>query len=143
MAPLRLTCFLFILLFTTSSFSNISAHAHHQDGDAAVEVDAVSKGKGVVDGEITSTDANDQRLGGRRMGSAFQVRKAKKVKVSGVSGETSQFAAGGVEDQRKKMSNVACKQRVGHQFSKEGDQKEFVAFNADYRAPRHHPPKNN
>lgn len=24
-----------------------------------------------------------------------------------------------------------------------GDDKEFVAFNADYRAPRHHPPKNN
>ncbi|KAJ0038437.1 hypothetical protein Pint_23432 [Pistacia integerrima] len=139
MAPLRLTCFLFILLFTTSSFSNITAHAHHQ----AVEVDAVSKGKGVVDGEITSTGANDQRLGGRRMGSVVQVRKAKKVKESGVSGETSQFAAGEVEDQRKKMSNVACKQRVGHQFSKEADQKEFVAFNADYRAPRHHPPKNN
>lgn len=68
---------------------------------------------------------------------------AQKVKESGVSGQTSPFASGEVEDQRKKMSNAASGNRVSHQFSKEMDQKEFVAFNADYRAPRHHPPKNN
>lgn len=68
---------------------------------------------------------------------------AQKVKESGASGQTSPFASGEVEDQRKKIANAASENRVSHQFSKEMDQKEFVAFNADYRAPRHHPPKNN
>lgn len=48
-------------------------------------------------------------------------------------------------NQAKKLKSAAkCNEKNNvRKFSEEVDEKEFVAFNADYRAPRHHPPKNN
>lgn len=83
----------------------------------------------MFNGESVVAVAMDQRvLPGRKMALVKQrcYKKGKKV-VAHVK-----FC---------KKNNAAA--ASGGKISEDGDDKEFVAFNADYRAPRHHPPKNN
>ncbi|OMO93658.1 hypothetical protein CCACVL1_06416 [Corchorus capsularis] len=58
---------------------------------------------------------------------------------------TSKFSSINSKCGNKNLAAGGCEQSVTH-FSNEvedHDQSGFVAFNADYHAPRHHPPKNN
>lgn len=61
--------------------------------------------------------------------------------------ETKEFGKLGSRKLGHKMEHYKQKSRVGH-FPEDSeahgiDSTGFVAFNADYHAPRHHPPKNN
>ena len=64
-----------------------------------------------------------------------EMKKLKDMKMSGTTvGGTSKFSS----TNTKCGNNLGCEQNVD-----EVDESGFVAFNADYHAPRHHPPKNN
>ncbi|XVF43305.1 hypothetical protein PTKIN_Ptkin02bG0029600 [Pterospermum kingtungense] len=102
----------------------------------------ISTGKEVLeDGEGAATAA----IGGRKM-VVVEKRHMKDVKMS------SGGAVVGTSSTKTKSKcdniHLGCEQTVvsGH-FSDEVDESSssagFVAFNADYHAPRHHPPKNN
>ena len=75
------------------------------------------------------------------------VMKREKKSKQGAVGGTSMFSssnqvAGKCESEENNGSNFECKKSFSH--SSEGvDEAGLVAFNADYHAPRRHPPKNN
>ena len=101
----------------------------------------------------TSTTERNGIIGGRKM-ALRKATRLHKVQAQGVSlrNDSKKVLAGSnnrVEDKfggkNKSLSDqkVNCKQTVGR-FSAEIEKTAgFVAFNADYGAPRHHPPKNN
>ncbi|KAL5759301.1 hypothetical protein ACOSP7_017826 [Xanthoceras sorbifolium] len=140
MAQIKFITGLFSLLMFTALFSIVRAQ---QDGDADAVVAIVSKGKGVLD-EGTATVATKQIVGGRKLSPIFKVRKPEKFKESSAAISTTATHKFAGKCAGKDMSNASyCKTSVNHHFSQDVDDKGFVAFNADYHAPRHHPPKNN
>ncbi|XP_021293322.1 root meristem growth factor 3-like [Herrania umbratica] len=114
MAAGRVTCLLILLLFASwISFAQASQGGGIPDSNH----ETVSTGKGLLDGErVVTVATNKNLLGGRKM----------------------------VVDRQMKVKDVRSggEQTVSHS-SDEVDESGFVAFNADYHAPRHHPPKNN
>ncbi|KAK9188557.1 hypothetical protein WN944_019961 [Citrus x changshan-huyou] len=120
MAPTRFKSRLIVLFLLMALLSN--AHFYQ-----AAEVAGVSTRKGVFNGESVVVVAIDQTiLAGRKMAVVKQrcYEKGKKVVAHA---------------KLCKKNSAAASRKV----SEDGDDKEFVAFSADYRAPRHHPPKNN
>ncbi|XP_022727376.1 root meristem growth factor 3-like [Durio zibethinus] len=120
MAAGRETCLLILLLIAAwISFAQASQgisgipDSNHKISTGKVIVKGL-----LLDGERAVTAATSKNwLGGRKMVVVRQMKKPKDVKMSGA-------------------------QTVSH-FSNGVDESGFVAFNADYHAPRHHPPKNN
>lgn len=87
-----------------------------------------------------STATEDNRLlGGRKMA----VQKVKAVDGASTVRSSNQLEGNCGGDQVKWGSRVECNQQSGTSFSEGVDKSGFVAFNEDYHAPRHHPPKNN
>ncbi|XAR65328.1 hypothetical protein NMG60_11009413 [Bertholletia excelsa] len=76
---------------------------------------------------------------GRKAMMIKDIKKLQRMKVKDTSSGTSTSKItsnySSLEHEKEKDKNV-------HQ-SEEVDAQGFVAFNADYRGPRHHPPKNN
>ncbi|KAK2635972.1 hypothetical protein Ddye_030764 [Dipteronia dyeriana] len=146
-----ITGFFLVLLMFTACFS--SAHAH-QDGDGDAEVyTTFSMGKGVVD-EKTATIATKQIVGGRRMSPVVKEINPENLKESSSTSaaiertpisSTSSHSFAGICDGKVKENAIYCKKTVSHNHisHEDVDDKGFVAFDADYHAPRHHPPKNN
>lgn len=99
-------------------------------------------GNGLRGGKLATQVANEMKMveggsGGVKIGTSFAVartyRRAMKRCEGGGGG-------GGVREER----SAGCRRRLNGGFShEEVDGANFVAFNADYSAPRHHPPKNN
>ncbi|KAK2635970.1 hypothetical protein Ddye_030762 [Dipteronia dyeriana] len=143
-----ITAFLVILMFA-AGFS--ISHAH-QDGDGDSEVSTTfSKGKGVVD-EETATIATKQIVGGRKMSPVVKERNPENMKESSGSAiertpisSTSSHSLAGICDGKLKENAIDCKKTVSHNHisHEDVDDKGCVAFDADYHAPRHHPPQNN
>lgn len=94
----------------------------------------------------TTTAASYKRLSGRKM----VVDKPEKVKENGTNGGSSSTLSnghingGGKCDFKERGSlNLKCKQGGKNLRPDEMYGVGFVGLNSDYRAPRHHPPKNN
>ncbi|OMO72218.1 hypothetical protein COLO4_27777 [Corchorus olitorius] len=85
---------------------------------------------------VTSAATNNKRM----------VIINRKLLKRDAEGSTSKFSSTNSKCGNKNLAAGGCEQSVTH-FSNEvednHDQSGFVAFNADYHAPRHHPPKNN
>ncbi|KAI9170113.1 hypothetical protein LWI28_022781 [Acer negundo] len=152
MAQMKFITGFLVLLVFTAWFS--TAHAHQDgDGDGDAEFSTTfSKGKGVLD-EETATIATKGIVGGRKMSPVVKERKPENVKESSsaaiertsISSTSSHSFAGKCHDGKVKENSIYCKKTVSHNHisHEDVDDKGFVAFNADYHAPRHHPPKNN
>lgn len=82
---------------------------------------------------------DNRLLGGRKMA----VQKVKAVDGSSTVRSSNKLEGNCGGDQVKWGSHVECNQQSGTSFSGGVDNSGFVAFNEDYHAPRHHPPKNN
>ncbi|KAK3222757.1 hypothetical protein Dsin_009782 [Dipteronia sinensis] len=151
-----ITCFLVLLMFTVC-FS--IAHAHQVfetffsdgDGDDAEVATTFSKGKGVVY-EEAATISTKRIVGGRKMSLVVKERNPENVKESSSAAiertsisSTSSHSFAGKCDGKVKENAIYCKKTVSHSHisHEDVDDKGFVAFSADYHAPRHHPPKNN
>lgn len=97
-------------------------------------------------GETTAAAVANNKIRGRKMGANIVKRPDIKGDIEGTSKMSSANQVTGKDGAKgnKGVMNVGNKRNVG-QFSEEvNDHKAgFVAFNADYHAPRHHPPKNN
>ncbi|XWS34239.1 hypothetical protein CRYUN_Cryun21dG0023300 [Craigia yunnanensis] len=133
MAAGRVTCLLILLLCATwISFAQAS-QGRIPDSNHKIS----STVKGLLDGEHAVTSATNKNwLGGRKMvGLDREMKKLKDVKMSGTTvGGTSKFSS----------TNIKCGNNLGEQtVSHFSDESGFVAFNADYHGPMHHPPKNN
>ncbi|XVE91691.1 hypothetical protein REPUB_Repub01dG0032400 [Reevesia pubescens] len=140
-----ITCILILLLFATwISFAQARQAGRGIPADSNHKT--VSTGKGLLAGERVGTAATNKinSLGGRKMVDR-QMKEQKDVKmIGGVGGRSSsKFSS----TNSKCGNNLGCHdQQIVNHFSDEVDdhnQSGFVAFNADYHAPRHHPPKNN
>ncbi|KAK0574156.1 hypothetical protein LWI29_018994 [Acer saccharum] len=151
MAPMKFITGFLVLLMFTACFS--TAHAHQDgDGDGDAEVSTTfSKGKGVLD-EETATIATKRIVGGRKMSPVVKLRNPENVKESTSAAiernsisSTSSHSFAGKCDGKVKENAIYCKKTVSHNHisHEDVDDKGFVAFNEDYHAPRHHPPKNN
>ncbi|XVE74413.1 hypothetical protein DITRI_Ditri12bG0015100 [Diplodiscus trichospermus] len=128
MAEGKVTCHLvFLLIAAWISITKAS------QGGIADSNHKISTGKGLLnDGERAGTAATSKNwLGGRKMLVGRQMR--------GAVGRTWKFSSTNIP---KCDKNLGCEQTFSH-FSDEVDESGFVAFNADYHGPRHHPPKNN
>ncbi|XP_062157104.1 protein GOLVEN 7 [Alnus glutinosa] len=138
MAPIKLACLFLVFLSTTTAC--LSLPHSSQDKTASTEVDAVSSAKlGVVENgrgtTTTSTVYRNKRIKGRKMAAAGNETKEQKKDEGAVNGRTS-----------SNISSTEEGSNVGYsRFPEEDDEAGlgFVAFNADYKAPRHHPPANN
>lgn len=99
----------------------------------------------------TASTINHYRFGGRKM-ALHKVMRLANVQAQGAIGSNLKDSTGSNNQVEEKMfcrkkkrgdkKKAKCNQTV--RFSAEIDEAAgFVAFSADYRAPRHHPPKNN
>ena len=77
----------------------------------------------------------NSRVGGRK-GSLHNVVGLAKVKPQGGKKKMTN----GVQKLNSKQATSSAAARISAKIDEAAG---FVAFNADYRAPRHHPPKNN
>ncbi|XWS23042.1 hypothetical protein CRYUN_Cryun29cG0087700 [Craigia yunnanensis] len=142
MAVGMVTCLLILLLFAPW----ISFAQANQGGISDSNYKIVSTGKGLLDGEHVTAATNKNWLGGRKMVVLdWQMKKLKDVKMSGTTitttvGGTSKFSS---PTNSKCGNNLGCEQTISYSSDHEVDGSGFVAFNADYHAPRNHPPKNN
>ncbi|OWM75862.1 hypothetical protein CDL15_Pgr009506 [Punica granatum] len=133
------------MLCSVSLFSG--AYAHQADGDDGSKPDAAS----------AEQPGTEYRLRGRKLASpTIDDKMNLKSGNHGVRTVTSSNMDVSVnvrvfkrceEESRGREGearSVECKQSFDGRFShEEVDGATFVAFNADYNAPRHHPPKNN
>ena len=91
------------------------------------------------------TDTTYNRVGGRKMALDKVMRRAKVI-PQGISAGSNQVEVkfGSTQKMTYRGQKVNSKPTSTSHFSAKIDEAAgFVAFNADYRAPRHHPPKNN
>jgi Tfp pilus assembly major pilin PilA len=96
------------------------------------QLGVVENGRGTT---TTSTVYRNKRIKGRKMAAAANETKEQKKDEGAVNGRTS-----------SNISSTEEGSNVGYsRFPEEDDEAGlgFVAFNADYKAPRHHPPANN
>ncbi|CAK7326429.1 unnamed protein product [Dovyalis caffra] len=104
---------------------------------------------GVVDGDGIAT-TSIKRIGGRKMVLAPSGIKRSDIKGNGALGGTSKISSANdqavgkyVYELGKKVTSIGRNKGNGSRFSEGINDSGFVAFNADYHQPRHHPPKNN
>ncbi|KAM6548278.1 hypothetical protein CsatB_019954 [Cannabis sativa] len=138
------TAVLLIVFFCFSSLCLSSALPLLQDNENAIsELTTISK----TDHDPKGFSA--RRVGGRKVSLHKVVSLAKVIKpekqggsdqVEGKLGSSKQNITNGVQKLNSKQANSSV---AGHYSAKINEAAGFVAFNADYRAPRHHPPKNN
>ncbi|XP_061993268.1 uncharacterized protein LOC133711118 [Rosa rugosa] len=143
MGPVK-CAYLALLLFLSAAclWKTSDAHSPRQlEGNAAVtRIQAVSTVNGDHIQMVSPPDiaTKENRLGGRKLA----VQKVKAVNGATAVRSSNQLEGNCGGDQVKQGSHVECNQQSGTGF--EGvDESGFVAFNEDYHAPRHHPPKNN
>uniref|UniRef100_A0A7N2LCV7 Uncharacterized protein n=1 Tax=Quercus lobata TaxID=97700 RepID=A0A7N2LCV7_QUELO len=143
MTPTKFGCLLFVLLSTS-----LLSLAHSTiDDNAATELIAGTSSK-VLLGEFKAATASTNILGirGRKMAIANVMKPEKKNEHDAVGGtsmiSSSNQVAGKCGGEENNGSNFECKKSFSH-FSEGVDEAGVIAFNADYHAPRHHPPKNN
>ncbi|KAL0003596.1 hypothetical protein SO802_011157 [Lithocarpus litseifolius] len=143
MTPTKFGCFLFVLLSTA-----LLSLAHSTiDDNAATELIAGTSSK-VLLGEVKAATASTNILGirGRKMAIANVMKPEKKNEHDAVGGtsmiSSSNEVAGKCGSEENYGSNFECEKSFSH-FSEGVDEAGVIAFNADYHAPRHHPPKNN
>ncbi|PON76749.1 hypothetical protein TorRG33x02_241880 [Trema orientale] len=117
------------------------------DGNATSELTTISKTqKGFMVSARTATAYNS--VGGRKM-ALHKVMRLAKVKPQGATKGSNQVEGKFGSKQKmtyggQKVNSKESKETTAGHFSAKIDEAAgFVAFNADYRAPRHHPPKNN
>lgn len=96
--------------------------------------------------KAATASTNIKGIKGRKMAIANVMKPEKKNEHDAVGG-TSMFSssnqvAGKCGSEENNGLNFECKKSFSH-FSEGVDEAGVVAFNADYHAPRHHPPKNN
>ncbi|KAJ7943284.1 root meristem growth factor 2 [Quillaja saponaria] len=140
---MRFACLVLVLLSTTACLSTAQVHQ-------GSEINVVSNMKAR---RVTTIVGNT--LGGRKMA----VNNVKPENLKG-NGAGSGAVEGNLKNLKSKQQVVGktgkcestksddCKKNLSlssHSFSENHDDDDagFVAFNADYHAPRHHPPKNN
>ncbi|XP_021897630.1 root meristem growth factor 2 [Carica papaya] len=111
---MKFVCFLIILLFSTLPTPSFAVELHPAD-------------------ENTGTGVENVKIVGNR-----------KMYVDGVMKIERKEITESVIDKRgiMRMMHEKCK-KAGNHCEEKSDDGGFVAFNADYHAPRHHPPKNN
>ncbi|KAJ6689733.1 hypothetical protein OIU85_006084 [Salix viminalis] len=137
-SPIKFTCLLLSLLFISAWFSStVNAHP-------TVEVDNSSSERIAVDGEGMVTTSIEM-IGGRKALGAHSMKRPD-IKGNAAPGGTASSANDRVVGKygyEREVMDIGNK-RNGSRFS-EGmkESSGFVAFNADYHEPRHHPPKNN
>ncbi|KAG6765791.1 hypothetical protein POTOM_029848 [Populus tomentosa] len=137
-SPMKFTCLLLLLLFTGASLN--SAHAH-----PTVEADTFSSERIAVDGDGMVT-TSIKKIGGRKVVRAHNIKRPE-IKGNVAQGGTSRISSAndqvagkyGYEGEVMDIGN----KRNGGRFPEGVKESGFVAFNADYHEPRHHPPKNN
>ncbi|KAL2559406.1 root meristem growth factor 2-like [Forsythia ovata] len=113
----RTSLLLLLLILIIGKLSNV-----YSGGRTAVERCNAASNKEAVFAK-TSTGARENMMRGRKM--AFGSNRMKMEKKNGESDANLKISGG---------EKVAIKDKDGAGF---------VAFNADYKGPRHHPPKNN
>ncbi|KAJ6726444.1 ROOT MERISTEM GROWTH FACTOR 2 [Salix purpurea] len=135
--PIKFTCLLLFLLFISAWFSSANAHP------TAVEVDNSSSERIAVDGDGMATTSIEM-IGGRKALGAHSIKrpdiKGNAAVPAGTSSANDRVA--GKYGYEREVMDIGNK-RNGGRFSEEMKESGFVAFNADYHEPRHHPPKNN
>ncbi|KAJ6322139.1 hypothetical protein OIU77_012089 [Salix suchowensis] len=134
--PIKFTCLLLVLLFISAWFSS-TANAH-----PTVEVDNSSSERIAVDGDGMATTSIEM-IGGRKALGAHSIKRPD-IKGNAAPGGTSSAddRVVGKYGYEREVMNIGNK-RNGGRFSEGMKESGFVAFNADYHEPRHHPPKNN
>ncbi|KAL9401926.1 hypothetical protein Peur_005775 [Populus x canadensis] len=132
-SPVKFTCLLLLLLFTSAWLNSARAHP-------TVEVDTFSSERIIVDGDGMVT-TSIKKIGGRKM------VRAHNIKSNVAHGGTSRISSAndqvvGKYGYEREVMDIGNK-RNGGRFPEGVKESGFVAFNADYHEPRHHPPKNN
>ncbi|GMJ04585.1 root meristem growth factor 3, GOLVEN 7 [Hibiscus trionum] len=126
MAAERAIAFLSILVLFPAliSFAQANQDSNHE---------TVPTGKELVNAADEHAASKNWLIRGRKL-----MVQVKKEKMSGG------FGVGGSTATKLSQCGGRCEQ-ITVNLSDEADdhQSGFVAFNADYHAPRHHPPKNN
>ncbi|XP_018818536.2 uncharacterized protein LOC108989411 isoform X2 [Juglans regia] len=169
MEPMKFVCLLLVLISSTTTARLSLAHPS-QDTKLAAGKEAanaiVSSAKGLLEDESWAVTAcTNKKIKGRKMQTMGRNNigtqdHQKKEHAGAVAGRTtsnipsSNQVAGkykGHEEGKNGGSNSSSSSSVEHdeqnvyRSSEQIDDEAagFVAFNADYHEPRHHPPKNN
>ncbi|KAL6192934.1 hypothetical protein ACLB2K_034020 [Fragaria x ananassa] len=145
MGPVK-CAYLALLLFLSAAclWKTSDAYPRRQlEGNAAVTrthaVSTVNGGHIQVVSPLNIDTKENRLLGGRKMA----VQKVKAEEGTSAARSSNQLEGNCGGDQVKWGNHVECDQESGTSFSEGVDKSGFVAFNEDYHAPRHHPPKNN
>lgn len=91
-----------------------------------------------------ATSDENSKIEGRKMGLHNVIRsEANKVKADQVGVSSHKTYKSKLSSSSQQVGEGKYKTSNVSRFVEEADDGDFVAFSADYRAPRHHPPKNN
>ncbi|XP_042978452.1 uncharacterized protein LOC122309149 [Carya illinoinensis] len=161
MAHMKFVCLSLVLISCTAWLPSL-AHPSQDTKAAGREVmsASVSSAKCLLEDERAATACTNKKIKGRKMQAAMGnniVKQGQKKEHGAVAGRrtTSNISSSNQVDGKYEAdheeagkngstSHVEHERQNVYRSSEQIDEAAgFVAFNADYHAPRHHPPKNN
>ncbi|XP_009603764.1 uncharacterized protein LOC107797979 [Nicotiana tabacum] len=124
--PIRITTLLLLLIFIAQSLSYTTSY--QGSNIATKRCNFIPNSESNIDGMHAAAIIRENKLSGRNL------EFSEKVKENIIEESKQENIIANVEGQeitRRRLLSLA------------GDQKKYVVFTADYKLPRHHPPKNN